>query len=213
MNKLITTLVAADEVLVTVFGRLFENEFATLDGIAMSRKTPDGLRYLEESAALGRLLGVQDVDEPFEPADGAMLALHGALYAASPEVDTVVSGLSRHLQALLLEGMALPAPTSMMQKRGIPDLGPHVVAPGALLGPRQAESIEMARELAARNGMKHLLLIEPDGFVVAAGTGAWEVMAHWHNVEFAARVECLRVEETDVLTAGAPWHGEGPGHV
>jgi hypothetical protein len=212
MNEPITTLVAADEVLVTVFGRLFENEFATLDGIAMSRKTPDGLRYLDESAALGRLLGVQDVDEPFEPAYRAILALHGALYTAAREVDTVVSGWSRHLQALLLEGMALPAPTSMMQKRGIPDLGPHVVAPGALLGPRQAESIARAHELAARNGMKHLLLIGSDGFVVAAGSGAWEVMAHWHNVEFAARVECLRVEEVDVLDAGASRYGEGAGH-
>ena len=57
MNELITTLVAADEVLVTVFGRLFENEFATLDGIAMSRRTPDGLRYLDQSVALSRLLG------------------------------------------------------------------------------------------------------------------------------------------------------------
>ncbi len=212
MNELIPALVAADEVLVIVFNRLFENEFATLDGIAMSRKTLDGLRYLDEAVALGRLLGIQDVDEPFEPADRGILDLHRALYAATPEVDTVVSGWSRHLQALLLEGMALPAPTSMMQKRGIPDLGPHVVAPGALLGPRQAESIAMTRALATRNGMKHLLLIGPDGFVVVAGTGAWEVMAHWHNVEFAARAECLRVEEAEVLTAGAPRRSERPGH-
>jgi hypothetical protein len=101
----------------------------------------------------------------------------------------------------------------MIRKRGIPDLGPHLVAPGALLGPRQAESIAMARELATRNGMKHLLLIRPDGFVVAAGTDAWEVMAHWHNVEFAAHVECLRVEEADVLAAFTPRHGEATGHV
>jgi hypothetical protein len=86
------------------------------------------------------------------------------------------------------------------------------VVTGALLGPRQAESIAMARELATRNGMKHLLLVGPEGFVVAAGTGAWEVMAHWHNVEFAARVECLRVEEVE-MAAGAPRHDEGPGHV
>jgi hypothetical protein len=213
MNELDVTLVAADEVLVTVFGRLFENEFATLDGIAVSRRTPDGLRYLDESVALGRLLGVRDVDEPFEPADRGILGLHRALYAAAPEVDTVVSGWARHLQALLLEAMALPAPTSMMRKRGIPDLGPHVVAPGALRDARQAECIAMARELATTNGMKHLLLIGPEGFVVAAGTGAWEVMAHWHNVEFAARVECLRVEEAEVLAAGASRLGEGPGHV
>jgi hypothetical protein len=213
MNELPPTLVAADDVLVTVFGRLFENEFATLDGIAMSRRTPDGLRYLDESVALSRLLGEAAAGDLFEPADRGILALHRALYASAPEVDTVVSGWSRHLQALLLEGMALPAPTSMMRKRGIPALGPHVVAPEALLGPRQAESIAMAQELADRNGMRHLLLIGPEGFVVAAGTGAWEVMAHWHNVEFAARVECLRVEEADVLAAAALQHWEGSGHV
>ncbi len=213
MNELVTTRVAADEVLVTVFGRLFENEFATLDGIAMSRRTPDSLRYLDQSVALSYLLGIQDVNEPFEPADRGILTLHRALYAAAPEVDTVVSGWSRHLQALLLEGMALPVSTSMMRKRGIPDLAPHVVAPGALLDARQAESIAMAQELAALNGMKHLLLIGPDGFVVAAGTGAWEVMAHWHNIEFAARVECLRLEEVEVLAAGASRPGEGLGHV
>ncbi len=213
MNEHVPTLVAADEILVTVFSRLFENEFATLDGIAMSRRTPAGLRYLDQSVALSRLLGEAAVGAPFEPADRAILALHSALYAAAPEVDTVVSGWSRHLQALLLEGMGLPAPTSMMQKRGIPHLGPHVVAQQALLGPRQPESIAMAREMATRNGMKHLLLIGSEGFVVAAGTGAWEVMAHWHNVEFAARAECLRVEEVDVLTAGAPRHVEGHGHV
>jgi ribulose-5-phosphate 4-epimerase/fuculose-1-phosphate aldolase len=213
MNALGPSVVVADEVLVTVFGRLFENEFASLDGIAMSRRTPDGMRYLDQSVALSRLLGDVAAGEPFKPADEAILALHGALYAAAPEVDTVVSGWSRHLQALLLEGLPLPVPTSMMRKRGIPDLGPHVVAPEALLGPRQAENIAKARELAERNGMKHLLLIGPGGYVVAAGTGAWEVMAHWHNVEFAARVECLRVEEADVLAAGALQLGEGPGRV
>jgi ribulose-5-phosphate 4-epimerase/fuculose-1-phosphate aldolase len=213
MNELDVTLVAADEVLVTVFGRLFESEFATLDGISMSRLTPDGLRYLDQSVALSRLLGEESAGEPFVPADRAILALHGALYAAAPEVDTVVSGWARHLQALLLEGLALPMPTSMMRKRGIPDLGPHVVAPGALLDQRQAGSIATARELAIRNDMKHLLLLGPDGFVVAAGTGTWEVMAHWHNVEFAAHVECLRVEEAEVLAAGASRLGEGPGHV
>ncbi len=49
--------------------------------------------------------------------------------------------------------------------------------------------------IAAANGMKHVLLIEPDGTVHVAGPTPEETMAHYSNVEFSARVECARIEE------------------
>ena len=95
--------------LLTVFRRLFENEFVTLDGFAISCRAAEGMHYLDESVALARMLADEDRDEPFEPSDPAMNALHRAMYAAWPEVESVVSGWSRHLRALMVEGCDMPA--------------------------------------------------------------------------------------------------------
>jgi ribulose-5-phosphate 4-epimerase/fuculose-1-phosphate aldolase len=183
---------------VTVFRRLFENEFITLDGFAISCRTAAGMHYIDESVALARMLADDDHDEPFPPSDPSVHALHLALYAAWPEAESVVSGWSRHLRALLAEGMALPAPTSMMRKRGISDLGDHLVEPGALVGSLLDATLAQAQATASRNGMAHLLLVASNGMVVVASPKPEEAMAHWHNVEFSARVECMRIEEAAV---------------
>lgn len=180
------------------FRRLFANEFVTLDGFAISCRAGEGMRYLDESVAIGRLLADDDSDEPFPPSDPAMHALHQSLYVAWPEAASVVSGWSRHLRALLAEGLAPPPPTSMMRKRGVSDLRDHIVEPGDLVGSRVDDAIAGARETAARKGMAHLLLVASDGMVVVAAPRPEEAMAHWHNVEFSARVECIRVEESAV---------------
>jgi ribulose-5-phosphate 4-epimerase/fuculose-1-phosphate aldolase len=187
-----------------LFRRLFENEFITLDGFAISCRSADGMGYIDESVALARMLADEDTDAPFAPADPAVHALHRTLYAAWPEAGSVVSGWSRHLRALLVEGLALPAPTSMMRKRGVSDLRDHLVEPGALVGSRVDATVAQARETAARNGMAHLLLVASDGMVVVAAPRPEEAMAHWHNVEFSARVECIRIEEASVQAPGGP---------
>lgn len=192
------TPATAATTLVTVFRRLFENEFATLDGIAISRRAPRGMEYIDESVALARMLLDEEAAEPFAPSDPDIHALHLALYAASSDVGSVVSGWSRHLRALLAEGMALPTPTSMMRKRGVTDLHHHLVEPSALVGSQLRATLAQAGETATRNDMTHLLLVASNGMVVAAAPTPNEAMAHWHNVEFAARVECMRVEEVDV---------------
>ena len=196
-------LPATDEVpLPIVFWRLFENEFATLDGIAISARLIDGMEYTDESDALGRLLGTDDASRPFVPGDASTYELHRALYASMPDVQSVVSGWSRHLRALQMEGLALPAATSMMRKRGITDLSEHLVEPADLIGSRLAETLDAAQRTATRNGMAHLLLVVSNGSVVVAAPSRIEAMAHWHKVEFAARVECMRVEEADVHRVG-----------
>ena len=181
-----------------VFQRLFENEFVTLDGFAISCRVADGMDYLDESDALARMLAEGDFDEPRAPSDPSMHALHRAIYATSPDVESVVSGWSRHLRALMVEGFALPAPTSMMRKRGIADLRDHLVDPGALVGSHLDSTLSQARDVATRNRMAHLLLVATNGMVVVAAPKPEEAMAHWHNVEFSARVECIRVEEAAV---------------
>lgn len=180
---------------VTMFRRLFENEFVTLDGFAISCRTASGMHYIDESVALGRMLADEDRDEPFAPSDPTMHALHEAMYAAWPDVESVVSGWSRHLRALQVEGYPMPAPTSMMRKRGVSDLQDHLVEPGAVAGSQRALTLAQARETATRNGMTHVLLVAANGMVVAAGPRPEEVMAHWHNVEFSAQIECMRIEE------------------
>lgn len=186
---------AAAAVLVTIFGRLFESEFVTLERFAISCRAQDGMHYLDETVALARLLGDGDREAPFRPADPSVHSLHRAMYAAWLEFEAVVSGPSRHLRALLAEGCAMPEPTSMMRKRGVKRLDDHVVEAGALAGSRLAATLASARETAAANGMKHVLLIEPDGTVHVAGLSPEEAMAHYSNVEFSARVECGRMEE------------------
>jgi hypothetical protein len=181
-----------------VFRRLFANEFVTLDGFAISCRADMGMRYLDDSVAIARLLADDDSDESFTPSDPAIHALHRSLYAAWPEAGSVVSGWSRHLCALLAEGLAPPPPTSMMRKRGVSDLRDHIVEPDALVGSRVDDVIADARETAARKGMTHLLLVASDGMVVVAAPRPEEAMAHWHNVEFTARVECIRIEEAAV---------------
>ena len=153
------------------------------------------MRYLDETVALARLLGDGDPEAPFEPADPSTHALHRAMHAAWPESEAVVSGPARHLRALLAEGWAMPEPTSMMRKRGVTRLDDHLVEAGALAGPQVAATLARARETADANGMKHVLLIEPDGTVHVAGSSPEEAMAHYSNVEFSARVECARIEE------------------
>jgi len=182
----------------TVFRRLFENEFATLDGIAISHQVDGELEYIDETVALGRMLDIGSAFEPFEPVDPDTYALHAAMHAAWPETQAVVSGWSRHLKALLDEDMALPACTSMMRKRGVSDLSEYLVGPAALRDARLPTTLAAARATAQRNEMAHVLVISDDGMVVVAGPTEIEAMAHWHNIEFAARVECLRVEEIAV---------------
>jgi hypothetical protein len=181
--------------LFTAFGRLFDNEFATLDGITISCRAPDGIRYIDESSALDCMLFEQEA--AVLPASGGTdtHVLHRALYEASPDAEAVLSGWSRHLRALLLEGLPPPAPTSMMKKRGIPDVGAHLVESSALAGEQLAASIENAQALASQNGMRHVLLITTEGLVVVAGSPVYEAQSHWHNVEFAARIGCMAIEE------------------
>lgn len=181
----------------TVFRRLFENEFATLDGIAISHAVDGELEYIDESVALGRMLDIESAFAPFEPSDADARRLHEAMHAAWPEVTSVVSGWSRHLKALFDEGMALPACTSMMRKRGVSDLAEYVVSPAALTGTELESTLADARAMAQRNEMAHVLVVADNGKVVVAAPTAIEAMAHWHNVEFAARIECMRLEEVE----------------
>lgn len=189
--------------LVTIFERLFENEFATLDGIAISARAPGGIEYLDESVALARMLADEPEAAPVVPSDAAMYRVHEALYAASPDVESVVGGWSRHLMALLMEGDVLPAATSMMRKRGVTDLRDHLIQPEALGEARLAATVSEAQATARRNEMAHILMVVSDGTVVVGAPTRIEAMAHWHNVEFAARVECMRIEEADVQASAA----------
>lgn len=185
--------------LATIFGRLFENEFATLDGIAISCRTGEGMGYVDGTAAL-RLWLDDRVSEPStEPEDPTAAAIHRACYEAAPEHAAVISGWSRHLRALLEEGYPPPPSTSMMRNRGVPAMAAHVVEPEALLEPALTDTLARAQDLAERNGMRHHLLITSAGYVVVSGAPPYEAMAHWHNVELAARVECLRVEDVALL--------------
>jgi len=187
------------EILATMFGRLYEPEFATLDGIALSCRSADGFGYADGTTGLSLWMDDGISELRAEPEDAAAHELHRALYAAMPNHQAVISGWSRHLRALLLEGLAPPPPTSMMRKRGIPDVGAHIVEPSAFDPAQLADTIDGARVLAEQNAMRHLLIITSEGLVVVSGAPPFEAMAHWHNIEFAARVECLRLEE---LAAG-----------
>ncbi len=181
-------------VLATIFGRLFENEFATLDGIAISCRSGAGMDYVDGTAGLSLWLEDEVTAAPLEPADVVAHAIHVALLAAVPEHDAVISGWSRHLRALLLEDLGVPPSTSMMRNRGVTDLAAHLVEPDQLVGPALAGTIERARTLAESSGMRHLLIVTTEGLVVVSGSPPFEAMAHWHNVEFAARIECMRIE-------------------
>jgi hypothetical protein len=184
---------ATRDLLATIFGRLFENEFATLDGIAISCRTPEGMDYVEGTAALASWLDDRVSAAP--PPDPAVRELHAACYEAAPSHEVVISGWSRHLRALLLEGYPPPPATSMMRNRGVPDLAAHLVEPAALTNTALPRTLALAQELAAAGAMRHHLLITTEGYVVVSGAPPFEAMAHWHNVELAARVECLRLED------------------
>ena len=193
---------AAEVTPVTIFRRLFENEFVTLEGFAISCRMPGRMRYLDERDAIARLLETEAPDAPSPPSDPALHALHEGMYTAWPDVQAAVSGISLHLRALMDEGMDLPAPTSMMRKRGVNDLREHLVAPAALAGASLSGTLGSAQAAAVRNGMRHVLLVTTEGRVHVAGPSAAEAMAHFSNVEFAARVECLRLEELSVHRSG-----------
>ena len=181
--------------LAAIFGRLYEPEFATLDSIAISCRTTGGFDYADGTTGLSLWLGDRISQLRSDPEDPAAYALHQALHAALPDHEAVISGWSRHLRALLLEGLPLPPATSMMRNRGVADLAPHLVDPSALETPSLPRTIDRAMALAAQDGMRHLLVVSGEGMVIVSGAPPFEAMAHWHNVEFAARVECLRLEE------------------
>lgn len=180
-----------------VFGRLVERGLGALEALGVSERTPDGLDYLDVPVALARTLG-----EGAGPASGggvlaspATRDLHAACYAAWPDRPAAVSGVALHLRDLLALDLPLPEPTSMMRKRGVVRVADHVIPAGALWGPERAATLARARALADERKMTHVLLIEPDGMVHVAGRGLEETMAHWSNVEFSARIECLRLED------------------
>lgn len=193
---------AGRQILATIFGRLYEPEFATLDGIAISCRTADGFDYADGTTGLSLWLGDEISQQRTDPEDPSAHAVHEALYAAMPDHEAVISGWSRHLRALLLEGSAPPPSTSMMRNRGVADLGAHLVDPSALEQPSLSDTIDRAAAVAEKNGMRHLLIVTTEGLVVVSGAPPFEAMAHWHNVEFAARVECLRLEEASASSGG-----------
>jgi len=192
------------EILAAIFGRLYESEFATLDGIAISCRTAGGFDYADGTTGLSLWLGDEISELRTDPEDRSAHALHEAHYAAMPDHEAVISGWSRHLRALLLEGAPPPPSTSMMRNRGIADLAAHLVDPSALEPSSLPDTIDRAVALAERNRMRHLLVVTTEGMVVVSGAPPFEAMAHWHNIEFAARVECLRMEEI-AASAGETW--------
>ena len=180
----------SQDILVTIVGRLFERDLATLESVRVSVREADGaIRTLDELAALGGLLGGDGHDAP-DPDP-----VHVALLAAFPGYTAAVSGIARSLRDLLAEGMALPETTSMMRKRQVVDLAPHVVPPDALAPANLAATIARARERVEAVGAKHVLIITPFGMVHVAGRTPEETMAHWSNVEFSARTQIMRIEE------------------
>ncbi|GEM_PF-4010366 len=175
--------------LVTLLGRLLESRLGSLEHLLATIRTDAGDRSMEARTALSRLLG-----EPATP-EIAPDPLHGALLAAVPGATAAVSGVALHLRDLLAEGMALPETTSMMRKRGVPDLADRLVPSDDLLPGRLPTTIATMRERAEARGAKHVLIFTPDGVVHVAGRTPEETMAHWSNVEFAARAAVMRVEE------------------
>lgn len=180
----------SEDIRVTVFGRLFERDLASLESVRVSTRDPDGaIQTLDELAALGGLLG-EDGHEPPAPDP-----VHVALLAAFPGYTAAVSGIARSLRDLQAEGMALPETTSMMRKRQVVDLSEHLVPAEALAPANLAATIARARERVESVGAKHVLLITPFGMVHVAGRSPEETMAHWSNVEFSARTQIMRIEE------------------
>jgi hypothetical protein len=203
------------DILRLAFWRLYENEFVTLDGLAMSMRGVDGIAWLDETTALRSALLGEAPEPAAAPSDAAIHAAHLALHEQAPHIDTVISGWSWHLRALLQEGLALPSPTSMLRNRGVTALGDHLVASHDIDGERLAATIGAAIETARRKEMDHVLVITGEGMVIAAGAPPFAVMAHWHNIEFAARVECLRIEEALVhgdVDGGMPLAPGTPAH-
>jgi len=84
--------------LVTVFGRLFDNEFATLDGITISCRAPDGIRHIDESSALDCMLfGQQAAELPVSGGSDthAMTRHRSALGRSERPCRSAVGGLDR----------------------------------------------------------------------------------------------------------------------
>jgi ribulose-5-phosphate 4-epimerase/fuculose-1-phosphate aldolase len=198
MTGRLTVLPPARVTPMDAFRRLFENEFITLEGFAISCRLPEGMGYLDESSAVERLLADEPPMEAPAPTNPSLLSMHRAMYQAWPDVQGAVSGRPLHLRALLAEGLPLPAPTSMMRKRGVTDLQEHLVGPAGFIESNLQATLSRARETAAAHAMKHVLLVASDGTVHVAGPSMEEAMAHYSNVGFAARVECIRVEEVMV---------------
>lgn len=186
------------DALVTIFGRLFESDLGSVEALRVSTRTADGtgVRTLDELTALRGLLGEDG------PTESAPDPLHVALLDAFPAWTAAVSGVAPHLRDLLVEGMAMPDTTSMMRKRAVPDLAAHLVAVDALAPANLAGTLARARERCEAVAAKHVLLITPDGTVHVAGRTPEETMAHWSNVEFAARVGIKRIEERLVHPGG-----------
>lgn len=183
---------------VDAFRRLFESDFITLEGFAISCRTPEGMGYLDESVAVERMLADEPPTDTPAPANPSLHAMHHAMYRAWPDVQGAVSGRPLHLRALMAEGLPLPAPTSMMRKRGVTDLQEHLVELDGLIGSDLEATLSRARQTAAAHAMKHVLLVASDGTVHVGAPTMEDAMAHYSNVGFAARVECIRIEEVIV---------------
>ena len=180
---------------VTLFARLFESGLGSVEGLAITLRTDDGTRSIDDRTALARLLGETGADDPALPLDPRTGAIHAALLAAAPDHRMAVSGPALHLRDLLAEGMELPDPTSMMRKRGVTRLADHLVDPAALAPDALGATVAVAHARCLAAGMKHILIVVADGTVHVSGRAPDETMAHWSNVEFSAKVAVLRVEE------------------
>ena len=103
-----TTMAQARDTAATIFGRLFENEFATLDGIAISCRREGG--FSTSRAPMGYACGSATESVRRRPLWTTASSTTSTMpcWRRHPEHEAVISGYSRHLRALLLEGFAPP---------------------------------------------------------------------------------------------------------
>lgn len=185
--------------LVRHFFWLLENDFLSMEGAGVSRRTDQGFEYVGEWSALDEEFSVEAPVRRRDRED--LYTVHAGIYAVASEVSAVISGFPAHLEALRAQGLPWPPPTKTMEKRNVFDLGSHSYGAEELEEHNLPHAVSKAQKAAETAGMDHLLILRDDGLLCIGAGILSEAMVHYQNVVICSQVEYLRMEEESPLIA------------
>ena len=180
------------QTLESAFQELFQRRLISMEGFSLSLRHSDGFLYLDTADA-ARVLWAEQANDPV-PLDQreTLRSLHQAIYDRVPVLNAIVTGRPPYSSAFIDSANSLAGTTSMLQKRGVDDVGAFSFPEESLNPDSLPVVLDAACRRAEGQGMAHLPLLIRHRMLICGAQNLFEAMTHYQNIEFCARLEHLQ---------------------